>query len=85
MSRIESSVFRDTTSIMNLGIILGAMLAAGLAGKFKPTWWLSRVDLLSAIIGGLIIWGFIAWVFFSWWNDEQKYGAVDHKVRTKPS
>jgi putative membrane protein len=40
--------------------------------------------LIMKIIGGLIIWGFIAWVFFSWWNDEQKYGAVDHTVRSTP-
>ncbi len=40
--------------------------------------------LIMKIGGGLIIWGFIAWVFFSWWNEEQKYGAVDHKVRTVP-
>jgi uncharacterized protein len=31
------------------------MLAAGLAGKFKPVLGLSRGDVLSAVIGGLLL------------------------------
>ncbi len=52
---IERSVLLDVTSVMNFGIILGAMVAAGLAGKFKPTLKLSRGDLISAVIGGLLL------------------------------
>jgi uncharacterized membrane protein YedE/YeeE len=52
---LERSILFDVTSVMNFGIILGAMLAAGLAGKFKPALRLSRGDLASAVIGGLLL------------------------------
>lgn len=52
---LESTVFRDTTSVMNFGIIFGAMAAAALAGKFAPVWHLSWRDLATAIIGGLLM------------------------------
>jgi len=52
---IERSVFFDVTSVMNFGIVLGAMAAAGLAGKFKPKLALSKGDVLSAVIGGLLL------------------------------
>ena len=55
MAAVEGSVLRDVTSVMNLGIIVGAMLAAGLAGKFAPQWRLTRNDLLTATIGGLML------------------------------
>ncbi|WP_417671607.1 YeeE/YedE family protein [Roseibium sp.] len=52
---LEASVLRDTTSVMNFGIVLGALGAAALAGKFAPIWKLSARDLLTAIIGGLLM------------------------------
>lgn len=52
---IERSILFDVTSVMNFGIILGAMAAAGLAGKFRPTLKLSRGDVTSAVIGGLLL------------------------------
>lgn len=52
---IERSVLFDVTSVMNFGIVLGAMLAAALAGKFKPTLKLSAGDVASAVIGGLLL------------------------------
>jgi uncharacterized protein len=55
MGAVERSVLFDVTSVMNFGIVLGAMLAAGLAGKFKPVLGLSRGDVLSAVIGGLLL------------------------------
>jgi len=51
----QVSVLRDTTSVMNFGIILGAMAAAALAGKFAPVWHLSAKDLATAVIGGLLM------------------------------
>lgn len=45
----------DVFSLMNLGIILGALLAAGLAGKFKPTWRIGFGPLVSALLGGLML------------------------------
>ena len=52
---LESSVFRDITSVMDFGIILGALTAAGLAGRFAPTWRVPARSLLAAIIGGLLL------------------------------
>ncbi len=52
---IEGNVLHDTTSVMNFGIILGALAAAALAGKFLPVWKLSARDLVTAIVGGLLM------------------------------
>ena len=52
---LEGSVFRDTTSVMNFGILIGAFAAAALAGKFAPVWHLSKKDLATAVIGGLLM------------------------------
>ncbi len=54
-SALENSVLRDITSVMDFGVILGAMAAAALAGKFAPVWRLSTRDVLTAIIGGLLM------------------------------
>lgn len=53
MRWMESSVWEDATSVMNFGIIAGAMLAASLAGRFRPTLALTARDLSTAILGGL--------------------------------
>jgi uncharacterized membrane protein YedE/YeeE len=55
MGAIERSVFFVVTSVMNFGIMLGAMLAAGLAGKFRPVLKLTAGDVASAAIGGLLM------------------------------
>jgi uncharacterized membrane protein YedE/YeeE len=52
---LHQSVFADITSVMDFGIMLGALLAAGLAGKFNPTWRLSPRSLMAAIVGGLLL------------------------------
>lgn len=52
---LNSSVLADTTSLMDFGIILGALLAAALAGKFAPAMRLSGVRILTAIVGGLLL------------------------------
>jgi uncharacterized membrane protein YedE/YeeE len=52
---LEHSVLADTTSIMDFGIILGAILAAGLAGRFAPAAALRLRDVTSAVIGGLLL------------------------------
>ena len=52
---LQQSVFADITSVMDFGIILGALLAAGLAGKFKPGWRIEPRSLLAAVIGGLLL------------------------------
>jgi len=52
---LERSVLADSTSVMDFGIILGAMTAAALAGRFAPTLRLSARDAITAIIGGLLM------------------------------
>ncbi len=52
---VENSVFKDTTSVMNFGIIAGALAAAGLASKWRPIFSLSRVEISTAILGGLLM------------------------------
>lgn len=52
---LNDTVLADTTSVMNFGIILGAALAAGLAGKFAPKAAVPLMSLLAAAIGGLLM------------------------------
>ena len=52
---LHQSIFADITSIMDFGIILGALLAAGLAGKFNPTLRISAQSLVAAVVGGLLL------------------------------
>ena len=52
---LNSSVLADTTSVMDFGIILGALLAAALAGKYAPAIRLPGRRLFSAVIGGLML------------------------------
>jgi uncharacterized membrane protein YedE/YeeE len=52
---LEESVFSDITSVMNLGIILGALGAAALAGKFSPTLRLTLPAFAAVITGGLMM------------------------------
>ena len=54
-SQLAESVFADRVSVMNFGILCGAMAAASLAGRFAPVWRLSSRDLLTAVIGGLLM------------------------------
>jgi hypothetical protein len=52
---LNSSVLADTTSVMDFGIILGALLAAALAGKFAPAMKLSQMRIFTAVLGGLLL------------------------------
>jgi uncharacterized membrane protein YedE/YeeE len=52
---LRESVFADITSVMDFGIILGALLASGLAGKFKPGWKVPPRSLFAAVLGGLML------------------------------
>lgn len=52
---LSRSVFADSTSVMNFGVVLGAALAAGLAGRLsirKPP---SRLAVVAALLGGLMM------------------------------
>ena len=54
-SQVEASLFANGTSVMNFGIVFGAMAAAALAGKWAPGFNLSKRDLVTAVIGGLMM------------------------------
>jgi uncharacterized protein len=49
-------LLQDNTSVMNIGIMLGAATAATLAGRLaKPSWRIPLKSLLSAVLGGLML------------------------------
>jgi len=50
---LASGIFDDVTSVMNIGIVLGALAAAGATGRFAPRLALSRRSLAAAVLGGL--------------------------------
>jgi uncharacterized membrane protein YedE/YeeE len=52
---LQDSVFADITSVMDFGIMLGALLASGLAGKFNPGWKVPPRSLIAAVVGGLLL------------------------------
>ena len=54
-AELQASVFNDITSVMDFGIILGALTAAGLAGRFAPSWRVPARSLAAAVIGGLLL------------------------------
>ncbi|MCC6987859.1 MAG: YeeE/YedE family protein [Acidobacteria bacterium] len=55
IAALRGSVFGDVTSVMDGGIVLGALLAALLAGRFAPVWRIPARSLAAAIIGGLML------------------------------
>ena len=48
-------VFLDITSVMDVGIILGATGAALLAGRFRPSFGMTARSGVAAIVGGLLL------------------------------
>jgi uncharacterized membrane protein YedE/YeeE len=52
---LHESVFADITSVMDFGIVIGALLATGLAGRFQPGWRVPLPSLLAAVLGGLML------------------------------
>lgn len=45
----------DVTTVMDIGIVLGAMAAASLAGRYAPVWRIPLRSLVAAMIGGLLL------------------------------
>ncbi|MCE4067656.1 MULTISPECIES: YeeE/YedE family protein [Pseudomonas] len=52
---LAAPVWRDVTSVMDFGIMIGALLAAGLAGRFAPSLKIPARSLVAAVIGGLLL------------------------------
>jgi len=54
-AELHGSLLNDITTVMNVGIMLGALMAAGLAGRFAPSWRVPARSLLAAVLGGLLL------------------------------
>lgn len=54
-TQLDAPLLADRVSVMNFGIILGACVAAALAGRFSPVWRISTRDLVTAVVGGLLM------------------------------
>lgn len=52
---IDQPLLANITSVMNIGIVLGAFLGAVLAGRFAPLRRVGARPLLAAVIGGLLL------------------------------
>lgn len=52
---LAAPVSHDVTSVMDIGIVLGAMLAAALAGRYAPVWRLPLRSAIAAVVGGLLL------------------------------
>lgn len=52
-SALTGALLHDTTSLMNIGIILGAFLASVISNRFAPRLSLNPASLLAAVAGGL--------------------------------
>lgn len=52
---LSRSVLEDTTSVMNFGVILGALAAAAIAGRFAASRPIPANALILAVIGGLML------------------------------
>jgi uncharacterized membrane protein YedE/YeeE len=52
---LAAPVWQDITTVMDIGIMLGALLAAGLAGRFAPNLNIPTRSLVAAVIGGLLL------------------------------
>lgn len=51
---LQSSIFVDSTTVLNLGVILGAFLASAASGLFKFTR-INIKNVAAAVIGGLLM------------------------------
>ena len=52
---LAAPVSHDVTSVMDVGIVLGAMFAAAMAGRYAPVWRLPLRSLIAAVAGGLLL------------------------------
>lgn len=52
---LAAPISHDVKSVMDIGIVIGAMVAASLAGRYAPVWRLPLRSLIAAILGGLLL------------------------------
>ncbi len=54
-AELQAPVLNDVTTVMNIGIMLGAFGAAALAGRLNPTLRVPARSLAAAVVGGLML------------------------------
>ncbi len=54
-AELHAAVLNDATSVMDFGIMIGALFASTLAGRFAPTLKASGKSLAAALVGGLLL------------------------------
>jgi uncharacterized protein len=52
---LAAPVLTDVTSVMDLGLVLGSLLGAGLAGRFAPRRRVRARRVAAAVLGGLLL------------------------------
>jgi uncharacterized protein len=52
---LAAPMFADETSVMDIGIVLGALIAAAMAGRFAPVLRVPLRSLAAALIGGTLM------------------------------
>lgn len=52
---LNHSALSDVSSLMNIGMIMGAGLLASYLGLFKSNQWPQKIELLSAALGGILM------------------------------
>ncbi|HEY1611232.1 MAG TPA: YeeE/YedE family protein [Paraburkholderia sp.] len=52
---LAAPISHDAKSVMDIGIVIGAMAAASLAGRYAPVWRVPLRSLFAAIVGGLLL------------------------------
>lgn len=52
---LAAPLWEDITTVMDIGIVVGALLAAGLAGRFAPNLNIPLRSLIAAVVGGLLL------------------------------
>lgn len=50
---LAGDLWRDETTVMDVGLLAGAFLAAGAAGRFRPVFSIPPLSIASALLGGL--------------------------------
>lgn len=55
LTPLISPLQEDITSVMNIGLVLGAMTAAALAGRFANDWKTTPRAALASVVGGLML------------------------------
>lgn len=52
---LSAAIFEDVTSLMDIGILLGAAALAAASGRFLPQWRVAPLSLAAAVLGGLLM------------------------------